>query len=57
MPQVIGNLEIRMTTKDTKQNYLYWVFAHRGIEHKIYKAVTKKKDYTLSHFRKDVLTL
>jgi hypothetical protein len=47
----------RMTTKDTKQNYLYWVFAHRGIEHKIYKAVTKKKDYTLSHFRKDVLTL
>jgi len=33
------------------------VFSERGIEKKIYKAVSSKKDYTLNHFRKDVLTL
>jgi len=43
----------RMTTKDRLKNNIYWVFAERGIEEKIYKAVTKKKDYTLSHFRED----
>jgi hypothetical protein len=29
------------------------VFSKRGIEQEIYKAVTKKKDYTLAHFKKD----
>jgi hypothetical protein len=29
------------------------VFAKDGIEYDIYKAVTKKKDYTISHFKKD----
>jgi len=43
----------RMTTNDRLKNNIYWVFADKGIEEKIYKAVTKKKDYTLSHFRED----
>ena len=47
----------RMTTKDTKQNDVYWIFSEGGIESKIYKAVSKKKDYTLTHFRKDLLSL
>ena len=47
----------RMTTKDSKVSDVYWIFAERGIETKIYKAVTKKKDYTLRHFKKDLLSL
>jgi len=47
----------RMTTKDRTESDIYWVFAERGIETKIYKAVSNKKDYTLSHFRNDILTL
>tara|TARA_R110001599_G_scaffold120097_1_gene290997 strand:+ start:6400 stop:7629 length:1230 start_codon:yes stop_codon:yes gene_type:complete len=46
----------RMTTKDRLRNNVYWIFAKGGIESDIYKAVTKKKDYTLSHFKKDLLT-
>ena len=47
----------RMTTKDRKHNKIYWVFAKNGIEGKIYKAVSNKKDYTLSHFRADLVSL
>ena len=47
----------RMTTKDSTVSDVYWIFAERGIETKIYKAVTKKKDYTLRHFKKDLLSL
>ena len=47
----------RMTTKDSKKNYVYWIFADNGIEDKIYKTVSKKKDYTLKHFEKDLLSL
>ena len=47
----------RMTTKDRKTNKVYWVFAEKGIEHKIYKAVIKKKDYTIKHFKSDLLSL
>lgn len=47
----------RMTTKDRLESDVYWVFAKGGIEKDIYKAVTKKKDYTVRHFKKDVLTL
>lgn len=47
----------RMTTKDRKFNKVYWVFSKGGIEDKIYKAVTKKKDYTIRHFKNDSLTL
>jgi hypothetical protein len=43
----------RMTTKDRPNNEIFWIFAKGGIEYDIYKAVTKKKDYTLSHFKKD----
>ena len=47
----------RMTTKDRPSNEVFWIFSKGGIEHEIYKAVTKKKDYTVSHFKKDLLTL
>jgi SNF2 family DNA or RNA helicase len=47
----------RMTTKDSVQNDVYWIFSEGGIEDKIYTAVTKKKDYTLKHFEKDLLSL
>lgn len=47
----------RMTTKDRLKNDVYWVFSEGGIEPMIYKAVTKKKDYTLRHFKRDLLTL
>jgi hypothetical protein len=46
-----------MTTKDRKYNKVYWVFSEKGIEDKIYKAVLKKKDYTLNHFKRDLLDL
>lgn len=47
----------RMTTKDRLKNDVYWIFAKGGIERDIYKAVTKKKDYTLNHFKRDLLNL
>ena len=43
----------RMTTKERLENKVFWVFSKGGMEHEIYKAVTKKKDYTLAHFKKD----
>ena len=46
----------RIQTKDrTKESKIYYVFAEKGIENKSYKAVMDKKDYTLSHFKKDFL--
>jgi SNF2 family DNA or RNA helicase len=42
----------RMTTKERLENQVFWIFAKGGIEQEIYKAVTKKKDYTLIHFSK-----
>lgn len=42
----------RMTTKDRLESDVYWIFAKGGIEHDIYKAVSKKKDFTLNHFKK-----
>jgi hypothetical protein len=42
----------RMTTKDRPNNEIFWIFSKGGIEKEIYKAVTKKKDFTLSHFKK-----
>ncbi len=47
----------RMTTKERLKNKVYWIFSKGGIETKIYKAVTKKKDYTLRHFKRDLLSL
>ena len=43
----------RMTTKERLENQVFWIFAKGGIEQEIYKAVTKKKNYTISHFKKD----
>jgi hypothetical protein len=44
----------RLQTKDREaEAKIYWIFAEGGIEHKIYKAVMDKKDYTLDHFKKD----
>ena len=47
----------RMTTKDRLKNNIYWIFSKGGIESDIYKAVIKKKDYTLSHFRRNFINL
>lgn len=44
----------RIQTKDREKDaQIYWIFSEGGIEDKIYKAVMDKKDYTLSHFKKD----
>ena len=42
----------RMTTKERLESDVYWVFSKGGIESDIYKAVSKKKDFTVSHFKK-----
>lgn len=43
----------RMQVKDrVKKAKLYWIFAENGIESKIYEAVSAKKDFTLSYFKK-----
>ena len=43
----------RMQTKERKEPAkVYWIFSEGGIETKIYEAVSKKKDYTLTYFRK-----
>jgi hypothetical protein len=44
----------RLQSKDrTRTAEVHWVFAEGGIEDRIYKAVTNKKNYTLSYFKKD----
>lgn len=47
----------RMTTKDRLESDVYWIFSKGGIEKDIYKAVSKKKDYTVNHFKKDLINL
>jgi len=47
----------RMTTKNRETNNIFWIFSKDGIEKDIYKAVVKKKDYTLAHFKRDLLDL
>ena len=42
----------RMTTKERTHNDVYWIFSNKGIETEIYKAVNKKKNYTINHFKK-----
>ena len=41
--------------KERLENNVFWVFSKGGIEHEIYKAVTKKKDFTVNHFKKLLL--
>ena len=47
----------RLTTIERLENNVYWIFAEGGIEEKIYKVVQGKKPYTVSHFKKDLLSL
>jgi len=47
----------RMTTQSRKTNKVFWVFSKNGIEEKIYRRVIEKKNYTLKHFKQDLLTL
>lgn len=43
----------RMTVQDRERNEVIWVRARGGIEDKVYKAVSNKKKYTVSVFKKD----
>jgi len=43
----------RMTTMNRQANDVYWIFARKGIEAKIYKNVINKKDYTVNMFKRD----
>jgi len=43
----------RLTTKDRRENNVYFVFGLQGIEKQIYKAVSQKKTYTVNQFKKD----
>lgn len=43
----------RMQTKDRSEaSKVYWIFTTGGIEDRIFNLVQKKKDFTLSHFKK-----
>lgn len=45
----------RIQSKDrVKTSDVYWIFARNGIEDRIYKAVSNKKNYTLNYFKKDM---
>jgi hypothetical protein len=44
-----------MSKERIKEAVLYWVFSVGGIENYIYKAVSKKKDFTTSYFRNEYL--
>lgn len=44
----------RLQSKDREAPVeVHWIFANGGIENNIYKAVSNKKNYTLSYFKKD----
>lgn len=43
----------RMTVKGREENKVYWIFSEKGIEDKVYKAVSRKKNYTSRIFKKD----
>tara|TARA_R110000851_G_scaffold32468_2_gene87206 strand:- start:396 stop:1520 length:1125 start_codon:yes stop_codon:yes gene_type:complete len=45
-------IRARLSTIDRPETLLKWIFSRGGIEDDIYRAVAKKKDYTLSYFRK-----
>jgi hypothetical protein len=47
----------RLTTMDRLSNNVYWIFSENGIEDKIYKAVSNKKNYTLKLFENDRATI
>jgi hypothetical protein len=41
----------RCTTINRTHTNVYWIFAHKGIEQQIYKAVMNKKDFVLQTFK------
>ena len=43
----------RLTSMERKLNDVFFIFAKGGIEDNIYESVVKKKNYTLSHFKRD----
>lgn len=43
----------RLTTMERTSNDVFYIFATNGIEKNIYNSVINKKDYTLSHYKKD----
>ena len=43
----------RLTTMQRQSNEVFWIFSKGGIELDIYKAVLKKKDYTLKIFKEN----
>ena len=43
----------RLTTKERKENDVYYILSNKGIDNKVYKAVSNKKDYILQTFRQD----
>jgi len=47
----------RLTTKERLSNSVYWLFSKGGIEHKIYKSVLNKKNFTLQTFKNDRTTI
>jgi hypothetical protein len=47
----------RMTTKNRKENIVYWIFADGGIENKIYKTVMNKKNFTSKHYERATNTI
>jgi hypothetical protein len=45
----------RLTTMQRQSNEVFWIFSEGGIELDIYKAVLKKRDYTLKIFNENYL--
>jgi len=45
----------RLTTMQRQSNEVFWIFSKGGIELDIYKAVLKKRDYTLKIFNENYL--
>lgn len=44
----------RVSTKDKQHaTYLWWIFSDSGFEKKVHKALSNKKDFTISHYLKD----
>lgn len=47
----------RLSTISRPMTHVHWIFTKNGIEQDIYKTVSKKKDYTLSYFKKYLVSL
>ena len=45
----------RLTTMTRKENDVYYILSNNGIDNRVYKAVTNKKDYITKTFERDEL--